>query len=130
MVDGRTLAEIARNEGISREWASREANSPETRQIIVDLVARHRPAIDELFELSIEAIRSALQAQGHHISQYGQVIELGADHYARMTAVGRLWKLLTVGRPIPKPPDEAQKSSEQLTWDKFREAYQGSRPMQ
>jgi hypothetical protein len=34
VVDGRSLAETARELGISREWASKIANAPETQQII------------------------------------------------------------------------------------------------
>ena len=32
----------------------------------------------------------------------GEPVDLGPDHYARLTAVDRLIKLLTAGRPVPK----------------------------
>jgi hypothetical protein len=39
----------------------------------------------------------------------GELLDLGPDHCARLTAVGRFIKLLTVGRPVPRAvtPGEA-----------------------
>jgi hypothetical protein len=83
---GRSLAATARELGISREWASKIANAPETQQIIATLVHAQAERVWNLFEEALNAIaRAARPPQG---STQGEVVDLGPDHYAHLAAVG------------------------------------------
>jgi hypothetical protein len=107
LVTGKSVADLAIENGISRATASRDANSPEVRQIIVDLVSSHRKEIDGLFSATVAVIRDAYAADQLVVAKDGTVLNIGPDHYARLSAVGRFTKLITAGRPTAKPPDEA-----------------------
>jgi hypothetical protein len=50
IVQGLKIAAIARQLSVSRSWASREANAPETRLRVVELLAQRAPAISQLIE--------------------------------------------------------------------------------
>jgi reverse gyrase len=100
---GKTVTAIAREEGVSRATASADANSAETRQILAQLVDEHMVAVRRLFSSSLEVLSDALTAETVVLQpKTGMILTLGPDHYARLTAVGRLTRLLTAGRPVPR----------------------------
>ena len=49
LVSGATVTEIAEAEGIGRTLASREANSPECRQLVAEFVSDERDEMRALF---------------------------------------------------------------------------------
>jgi hypothetical protein len=102
VVAGRSITETAKEPGISREWASLQANAPATQQIIVSLIGEQLEHVHQLFDEALKAIQRALRARRRGLSE-GEVIDLGPDHYARLAAVGRLVQILTAGRPLSKP---------------------------
>jgi hypothetical protein len=53
------LSATARELGISREWASKIANAPETQQIIATLVHAQAERVCDLFEEALNAIAHA-----------------------------------------------------------------------
>jgi hypothetical protein len=63
VIFGIKIAHIARQTGVSRSWASREAHSPGVRNIIGQLLEKHRERIERLFDQSLTAIEEALQAR-------------------------------------------------------------------
>jgi hypothetical protein len=102
VVAGQSITSTASQVGISREHASRIANASETQQIIASLVHANLERIYELFEESLKVIRQAFRARRKVVNK-GEVIDLGPDHYARLTAVARLVQMMTAGRPVPRP---------------------------
>jgi hypothetical protein len=56
---GRSITATAKELGISREWASRQANAPETRQLIVSLLAGELERVHQLFDKALKAIQQA-----------------------------------------------------------------------
>jgi hypothetical protein len=108
VVAGRSITATARELNISREWASRQANGPETQQLIVSLLAGELERVHQLFDKALKAIQQALHARRRGLSE-GEVVDLGPDHYARLAAVGRLVQILTAGRPVPKPPEKPER---------------------
>ena len=97
-----SLARIGREEGVSRQTIAKQARSEAVQQIVVALTNRHVEEIEGLFRRMLKVIREALDARVVRAGKDGAVIDLGPDHYARLAAVDRVIKLLTVGRPIPK----------------------------
>jgi hypothetical protein len=93
---GQSIAATARQLGISREWASRIANAPETQQIITLLVQAHAERMCDLFDAGLKVIKDAFRARRKALRK-GEVVDLGPDHYARLAAFGRLLQMLTAG---------------------------------
>lgn len=106
---GKSVSAIARDEGISRAWAGKELDAPESRQIISSLVDQSLDRITILYNKALGVIDDALGAMAT-VNFQGVPVELGPDHYARLTAAKRLLELVTAGRPTPKPPVETEKS--------------------
>src|SRR3954447_22853441 len=67
VIMGLKIAHVARELGVSRSWASREANSPGVRNIIAELIWAHREKIKELLMLSAKAIEGALDARNEYV---------------------------------------------------------------
>lgn len=62
LVHGVTKAAIARRLGVSRSWASREANSPQTRLMLAALMEKNAPQrIGQLLDQGLTAIEDACQ---------------------------------------------------------------------
>jgi hypothetical protein len=98
---GKSLAQIGREEGVSRQTIWKQLASSDTRQIIVALTNREIDRISVLFSQMLEAIGDGLEARRVQV-QDGVAIDVGPDHYARLTAVARLIQVLTAGRPVAK----------------------------
>jgi len=59
----RQAANRALQLGVSRSWASREANASGTRNIIADLFKRHRERLELLFDRTLAVIDDAMEAR-------------------------------------------------------------------
>jgi hypothetical protein len=127
VVAGTPLAQVARTEGLSRTWISREANATETRQIIAALVDHELDRLVVLFQRMLTVIEEAFGATRPGITEDGQRYDLGPDHYARLTAAKRFIELVTAGRPVPKAPDPSAQNR-QPTWAEILELYNATGP--
>jgi hypothetical protein len=105
LASGATVIEIAEAEGIGRTLASREANSPECRQLIAEFVSDERDEMRALFYRSLRTIEHALSAKREYMTKEGQIIYGGPDHYARLAATKHLRDFMSAGRPAPKQPE-------------------------
>ena len=79
---------MARQLGVLRSWASREANAAGTRILVAELLDRHRERLNELFRLTLDLIEDAFQVRKIFV-----VLDAGPDHYARLEA-GKLFILM------------------------------------
>jgi FixJ family two-component response regulator len=86
VVSGKPIAVIARELGVSRSWASREAHAPETRELVAALAAQYREVIHALMKSLLNTIAAALVARKFVIHN-GNRIDMGPDHRLRMKAV-------------------------------------------
>ena len=56
IIAGVKIAVVARQLSVSRSWASREANSPGTRQILAELLEPYRGRIGTIWKSALEVI--------------------------------------------------------------------------
>jgi hypothetical protein len=119
VVAGKPIAEIAREEGISRTWASQEANAPGTRVLIADMIDRHRDEMAELGGLAIKAVREAFEAKKILIDKFGVEVDCGPDHYARLGATKRYIELGLAGRKGAEKEQDIK-----MTWEMFMQLYE------
>ena len=123
VIEAKPLADVAREEGISREHASRLANSPTIRLEIATLLDARRELALPLVERALGVIAESFEAEksvvvqtvthedgpeGKRVTRSSDVVKLGPDHFVRLTGVKRLIELTTAGRSLPKeiPPAE------------------------
>jgi hypothetical protein len=92
IVAGKTVAAIARELGVTRSWASREAHAPGTRELVDALADQYREVIDALLESLLNTIAPALRAR-KFVMHDGNRIDMGPDHRLRMKAVDLLLQL-------------------------------------
>ena len=92
IVSGKTVAAIARELGVTRSWASREAHAPETRELVDALADQHREVIHMFFEGVLNAITHAMVAR-KYVLHNGNRADMGPDHRLRMKAVGLFLQL-------------------------------------
>jgi hypothetical protein len=109
LASGATVTEIAETEGIGRTLASREANSPECRQLLAEFVSDEHNEMQALFYRSLRAIEHALSARREYMTKEGQIIYGGPDHYARVAATKHLRDFLSAGRPAPKQAEKEER---------------------
>jgi hypothetical protein len=109
LASGASVTEIAEAEGIGRTLASREANSPECRQLLAEFVSDERNEMQALFYPSLRAIEHALSARREYMTKEGQIIYGGPDHYARVAATKHLRDFLSAGRPAPKQAEKEER---------------------
>ena len=83
---GIKIAAVARQLGVSRSWASREANAPGTRIFIADIFELCRERMDALFDQILDVIEDAMKARKFLVVNRVRV-DVGPDHYARLQAV-------------------------------------------
>jgi len=104
---GKKVAQVAREVGLSRQWASHEAHQLETELLIADLVDREQVRIRALFQNALKVIEGALTADKTTSTKDGDLVDLGPDHYARLQAVKRLLEVALAGRQARvKPPEQ------------------------
>lgn len=107
VVAGRPIAEIARTQGVSRSWASREANAPQTKLLIAELLDARRGQVEKLVDQALKAMGDAFGAK-----------ELGQpDHRVRLLAVKRVLELAAAGRR--GDGDEGVQQRGEITWEMF-----------
>ena len=109
LASGATVTDIADAEGIGRTLASREANSPECRQLIAEFVGDEWQEMRAVFYRSMRAIEHALSARREYMTKEGQIMQGGPDHYARLAATKHFRDFLSAGRPAPKQPEPKNK---------------------
>ena len=109
LASGASVTEIAETEGIGRTLASREANSPECRQLLAEFVSDEHDETRALFYRSLRAIEHALSARREYMTKEGQIVYGGPDHYARLAATKHLRDFLSAGRPAPKQPEKEER---------------------
>ena len=103
------MTDIAEAEGIGRTLASREANSPECRQLVAEFVSDERDEMRAMFYRSLRVIEHALSARREYMTKEGQIIYGGPDHYARLAATKHFRDFLSAGRPAPKQPEKQER---------------------
>jgi hypothetical protein len=101
-IQGKSLAAIAREEGVSRQTIWKQAASEDVRQIVVAAVNGELERIGKLSDQGLRVIEEAYQARVIRVGRDGKPIDLGPDHYARLAAFGQLIKVMTAGRPKPR----------------------------
>ena len=109
IVEGKSVAEIAREEGISRAWASQHANSPAVAQIITSLIQSRLERVHSLFEGALDVIEKSYVAKRIVLDRYGMQIDLGPDHYARLTGAKRFLEFALAGRAVPKEEEKGER---------------------
>jgi hypothetical protein len=109
VIAGKPIAEAARDEGVSRTWASREANSTETKIIISELLDEHRGKVKALIPVMLEAIRGGLHALDGK----------KPDHRVRLIAAKRVIEIATAGRRV----EETDTTERTITYEQLEELY-------
>jgi hypothetical protein len=92
----------SREEGGSRQTIWKQAAANNVRQIAVAAVNGERESIGRMFARMLGVITEAFDARVIRAGKDGEPMDLGPDHYARLTAVDWFIKLLTAGRAVPK----------------------------
>jgi hypothetical protein len=87
------VAAIARQLGVSRSWASREAIAAGTRLLIAQVFEPHREQLKELFSLTLDLIKDAFQARKIFVVR-GVIVDGWPDHYARLEVAKMVVQLL------------------------------------
>ena len=90
---GLKIAAVARQLGVSRSWASREANAPGTRNLLAELLEHHRERLNALFDQMLDVIEDAMKARQFLVVNR-VLVDVGPDHYARLEAVKVLTRLM------------------------------------
>src|SRR5215831_15527881 len=60
-IQGKPVTQIAREVGVSREWASKELHNPETQGLIRSWMEPHRAAIRRMIPKALAVIDESLQ---------------------------------------------------------------------
>jgi len=124
LVAGKAVAEVARETGISRQWASREAQQPETQVELATFLAEHQLALRGLVARAVSVIGEGLGATKVVATKEGGALDLGPDHYARLQAVKRLIELVTAGQArVPTGGDQPSDPT-LLTMDRLRAVFE------
>lgn len=110
-IAGKPIAQVARQHGISRSWASQEANAPETKLFIAQLLDRHQQRIERLVDRSLAAAEDAFDA----ITDWG-----APDHKVRLLAMKRVIEIALAGRKS----DAEHSGPAPITYATFLSLYQ------
>ena len=105
LLDCETHAEavaIAAEEGIIRQWASRQAKSAGVQRIFDSLLSARLERFEEVFDAALEAISGSLRARrimrlrsrGAGGKIVTKAVDVGPDHYAALAGVKALMSLL------------------------------------
>ena len=85
---GLKVVGIARQIGVSRSWASREANSAGVRNIIGDALRENWDRVREFFSQALTVIREALEAR-RMLRRNGRTIQGGPTTASASKQSGR-----------------------------------------
>ena len=83
---GIKIAAVARQLGVSRSWASREANAPGTRNLIAELLDLRRERLNALFDQTLDVMEDAMKARQFLVVNR-VFVDVGPNHYAQLEAV-------------------------------------------
>ena len=97
LASGATVTEIAKAEGIGRTVASKDANSAECRQLVVEFVNTEQDEMRALFYRAIRVIEHGLSAKREYLTKEGPILYGGPD--ARLAATKHLRDFFGAGRP-------------------------------
>lgn len=82
---GQSISSIARELGVTRSWASREAHAVETGVLIDELVAQHWERISALLSKGRETLLKLFETRKVTYVR-GKAFDLGPDHRVRPSA--------------------------------------------
>jgi hypothetical protein len=99
---------VERAEGISRTSASRNANSPECRQLLAEFVSSEHDEMRAMFYRCVRAVEHALSAKREYMTKDGQIVHGGPDHYARLAATKDFRDFMAGGRPARKQTENQE----------------------
>jgi hypothetical protein len=88
LLAGITVAAVARQLGVLRSCASREANAAGTRILIVQLLALHSERLSALLDQTLDVKEAALKARKTYLVRGRGCRRPGPDHCARRTSGG------------------------------------------
>ena len=86
LIVGLKVVDIARQIGVARSWASREANSAGVRNIIDDAFRENWGRVREFFSQALTVIREALEAR-RTLRRNGRIVQGGPDYRVRFKRV-------------------------------------------
>lgn len=92
-LSGKTVAQIAREQGVTTRTVSRDLISPVARDLFESLYDEHEVALRRLFARSVEVIGEGLEAELTIVPETGEPITV-PDTRGRLAAVDQLRKLL------------------------------------
>ena len=103
LVQGSSIAAVARHLGASRSWVSREANAPETRPLFSALLERHAESIAQRINNAFTTLDNAMEAS-KLVRSKTRAWEV-PDHRRRLEAVALFIRLMKVlpGPRVPPP---------------------------
>jgi hypothetical protein len=90
---GIKIAAVARQLGVSRSWASREAHASGTRNLLAYLFEQRRERLEALFDQTLDVIADAMKAQQFLVVNH-VLVDVGPDHYARLEAGDMFTRLM------------------------------------
>ena len=93
VLEGKTVAQIAREQGVTTRTVSRDLVSPAARDLFESLYDEHEGALRKLFARSVEVIAEGLEAELTIVPESGEPISV-PDTRGRLAAVDQLRKLL------------------------------------
>jgi hypothetical protein len=114
LLAGKTVTQLAKDEGVTRSHLSREANQPETRLLMAELLGSHKDQVVRLVGMSLDVIESAFDAGKMGATKEGLSFDLGADHFARLTAAKRLVEMITAAKV-----EDSREAPGTITWEAF-----------
>jgi hypothetical protein len=95
VVARKPIATVARQLGVTRSWASREAHAAETGDLIGQLLLGHKDRLEALFTSALGAMDVLLDAQAI-LYAGGKPVGLVPDQRTRLKAVGLYTKMLNI----------------------------------
>jgi hypothetical protein len=114
LLAGKTVTELAKEEGLTRSHLSREANQPETRLLMAELLGSHKEQVLRLVGKSLDVIESAFDAGKMGATKEGIILDFGADHFARLTAAKRFVEMITAVKA-----EDRSEAPGTITWEAF-----------
>jgi hypothetical protein len=107
LIKGKSIGRIAKEVGVSRGYASREANSPAVALMIATLIDERSKVLGKLLDETIRVIADSYKAVRTVMDEHAKV-NLGADHFARLAGVKAYMQLVRLGRANPKESEERE----------------------
>lgn len=125
LIAGKSVVEVAKETGVSRATAYRDAASSQVRYQVAVAIDRHHKVIDQILEKSLMRLSQALDAKRLVVVSNGdgrqeiaeiEDADLAADHGIRIKAISQLAKLATIGRALPRDSEQDRP----ITFEQFQ----------